>query len=118
VRLLGYLSDADLRATVAGADAVCAPSRYEGFGLPVVEALATGTPVLASDIPAHREISGGLATLLPVGDIEAWAQALTVVTAVSDRPADAELERRRHASCFTWERCAQRHLEVYVNAAG
>jgi glycosyltransferase involved in cell wall biosynthesis len=118
VRLLGFLSDVDLRATVAGADAVCAPSRYEGFGLPVIEAFATGTPVLASDIPAHREISGGLATLLPVDDIDAWAQALTLVAGVSDRPADADFERQRHASCFTWERCAQRHVEVYVAAAG
>ena len=65
VVLAGYLSDGDLLAVVAGATAVCMPSIYEGFGLPVLEALAAGRPVLASDIPAHREIAEGSATLLP-----------------------------------------------------
>ena len=59
VVLAGYLADGDLLAVVAGAAAVCMPSIYEGFGLPVLEALAAGRPVLASDIPAHREIARG-----------------------------------------------------------
>jgi glycosyltransferase involved in cell wall biosynthesis len=118
VRLLGYLSDADLYGAVAGADAVCSPSLYEGFGLPVVEAMAAGTPVLASDIPAHREVSGGLATLLPVLDVDAWADALGRLPAAADRDPGTADRLRAHTSRFTWESCAGTHLTAYEQAAG
>jgi glycosyltransferase involved in cell wall biosynthesis len=116
VVLLGYLADEDLRAVVAGADAVCSPSVYEGFGLPVLEAMATGTPVLASDIPAHREVAGGLATLLPTRDADAWSDALLGVRPVSDRDATGVSERRARAGSYTWDACAARHLEAYESA--
>lgn len=117
VHLLGFLDDADLHAVVAGADAVCTPSLYEGFGLPVLEAMATGTPVLASDIPTHREVSGGLATLLPVHDVDAWADALVRVSPVTDRGTAAAGERRAHAVRYTWIRCAERHVHAYSAAS-
>jgi glycosyltransferase involved in cell wall biosynthesis len=113
VVLAGYLPDADLRAAVAGAAAVCMPSHYEGFGLPVLEALAAGRPVLASDIPAHREVAGGHATLLPAEDTDAWAAALTQL---SRTPTD-ETARRAHAAGFTWRKSAAAHLEAYRRAA-
>lgn len=109
VVLAGYLSDQDLQGVVAGAAAVCMPSHYEGFGLPIVEALAAGRPVLASDIPAHREVAGGRATLLPPEDAHAWAAALVAL----DEPTGAEADRRAHAAGFTWRRSAERHLEAY-----
>ena len=117
VHLLGYLGDDDLHGVVAGATAVCSPSLYEGFGLPVLEAMAAGTPVLASDIPAHREVSGGLTTLLPVRDVDAWAEALGRAGNAGDDGGWSGAARA-HAAGFTWERCARRHAEVYAAAAG
>jgi glycosyltransferase involved in cell wall biosynthesis len=118
VRLLGYLDDDDLLGTVAGAVAVCCPSVYEGFGLPVVEAMAAGTPVLASDIAAHREVAGGFATLLPAGDADAWAGAIVAVAGrTGGVPAGTPEPARAHASRFTWRSSAEIHLEAYAAAA-
>jgi glycosyltransferase involved in cell wall biosynthesis len=80
------VADAYRRAQVA----VC-PSRFEGFGLTPVEAIASGTPVVASDIPPHREFVGPAARIFPVEDEEALAQA--VVGALEDRPPDAAAVR-------------------------
>jgi glycosyltransferase involved in cell wall biosynthesis len=114
VVLAGYLSDADLRSAVAGAAAVCMPSHYEGFGLPVLEALAAGRPVLASDIPAHREVARGHAVLVPTADVDAWAGALTDL---ESQPSD-ESGRRKHALGFTWRASATAHVEAFRRAAG
>lgn len=113
---LGYLSDEDLRAVVAGSVAVCLPSRYEGFGLPVLEALSAGRPALASDIAAHREVGGEEATYMPVGDVDAWAHALTVVSGQADDAARAH-RRQAHAAPSTWERSASVHLQAWSDAA-
>jgi glycosyltransferase involved in cell wall biosynthesis len=114
---LGFLPDDDLRSTVAGAVAVCMPSRYEGFGLPVLEALACGRPALASDIPAHHEVAGDLAAYVPAMDVDAWAQALLGASR-ADEHAGLVRARRERAARFTWERSAARHLEVWRSAAG
>jgi glycosyltransferase involved in cell wall biosynthesis len=76
VRRLGHVSDDDLVGLLTGAAVLLYPSRYEGFGLPPLEALACGTPAVASDIPALRESTAGLVRLAPPGDIDAWAAAL------------------------------------------
>ena len=76
VALLERLTTPQLRSLLAGATALLAPSLAEGFGLPVAEALALGTPVIASDIPAHREVGGGHAVYLPPDDPEAWLAVL------------------------------------------
>ncbi len=112
VVVAGYLSGADLQRVVARAAAVCMPSHYEGFGLPVLEALAAGRPVLASDIPAHREVARGHATLLPPDDADAWSASLVAL----DRIPGSEDARRAHAAAFTWRRSAARHLEAYAAA--
>jgi len=111
-RRLGYLSERDLHNVVAGAAALVLPSRDEGFGLPVLEALASDVPVVCSDIPALREISGGYAHLAPYGDVDALITALRA--AVSEpRSAAASAERRAHAANFTWRRTAEATLEAY-----
>jgi glycosyltransferase involved in cell wall biosynthesis len=117
VVLAGYLDDDDLRAAVAGAAAVCMPSHYEGFGLPVLEALAAGRPVLASDIPAHREVAGGQAELLPTLDTDAWAAALTRVASRPPEDPESQAGRRAHAATFTWQRSANAHIAAYRAAA-
>jgi glycosyltransferase involved in cell wall biosynthesis len=76
VRTVGYLADRDVVPLLTGAAALLYPTRYEGFGLPPLEALACGTPALASDLPVLRESTAGAACLVPPGDVPAWAAAL------------------------------------------
>jgi glycosyltransferase involved in cell wall biosynthesis len=117
VRAVGYLSDVDLRSVVAGASALVLPSRDEGFGLPVLEALACDVPVVCSDVPALREVSGGHATLVPFSDFEALGAALTSALA-SPLPHATLALRRAHAGEFTWHRCAELTVDAYHRAAG
>lgn len=72
----GHVTDEELLALLTGADALLYPSRYEGFGLPPLEAWACGTPALVSDLPVLRESTEERATFLPLGDSDAWANAL------------------------------------------
>jgi glycosyltransferase involved in cell wall biosynthesis len=90
------------------------PSEAEGFGLPVVEALACGTPVLASDIASLREIGGEAAFYCAVGDIETWSRRALDFLSADDR-ARSVLRARAiaQASQFTWTNYAQRMTEIY-----
>ena len=76
VRVLGYLPDGDMVALLTGAVVLLYPTRYEGFGLPPLEALACGTPAVASDLPVLRESTAGAARLVAPADVPAWAAAL------------------------------------------
>jgi glycosyltransferase involved in cell wall biosynthesis len=115
VRTPGYLPEPDLTRVVAGAAALVVPSWYEGFGLPALEALACGTPVVASDLPAHREVLGDQADLFPPGDPDALAATLAKVL---DDPGGepARAARRTRAAGFTWENCATATLSAYRRA--
>ena len=104
-RRLGYVPDADLPALYAGAAALAMPSLYEGFGLPCVEAMAAGTPVVAADRAALPEACGGAALLADPGDAGAFAAALL-------RASGPERERlvaagRERTAELTWERTAE-----------
>ena len=111
----GYLPQADLRRLTAGAAALVLPSRYEGFGLPALEALACGVPVVTTDIPVLREVTGGLAEYVPVGDVAALAEALRRMLA-TEQDAARIGERRAWAATFTWERCAAETVTAYRRA--
>ncbi|GAA1886006.1 glycosyltransferase family 4 protein [Lapillicoccus jejuensis] len=115
VRLTGHLDDADLRALVAGATLLAFPSLDEGFGLPPLEALACGVPVLASDLPVTREVLGDAAAYGDAGDVEAWADALE--RALRDPVGDPGTRRER-AARFTWEATARATLRAYEVALG
>ncbi|MGB8254923.1 MAG: glycosyltransferase family 1 protein, partial [Pseudonocardiaceae bacterium] len=115
VHTVGYLDEAGLRCVVAGATAVVLPSRDEGFGLPVLEAMAAGIPVVCSDLPALREVTGGLATLVPPGNPAALATALASVDGTACDPAGANA-RRAHAACYSWKSCAQATVRAYRKA--
>jgi glycosyltransferase involved in cell wall biosynthesis len=106
LRLLGHVDDALLPGLYAGAVAFALPSRYEGFGLPVLEAMASGTPVVASNAAALPETCGGAARLVPP-DGEELAAALTEL--VGDDAARARLETAglERAAPFTWDATAR-----------
>jgi glycosyltransferase involved in cell wall biosynthesis len=76
VKVVGHTTDADLIALLSGAKVLLYPSRYEGFGLPPLEAMACGTPAVASDIPALRESTAGAVRLVAPGDVAGWSEAL------------------------------------------
>lgn len=89
IRVLGYVTDDELAALMSGAAACVYPSVYEGFGLPAVEALACGAPVIASDLPVLREATLGRAEFVPCRDVTAWADAMCAALAGELRPSSA-----------------------------
>jgi glycosyltransferase involved in cell wall biosynthesis len=113
VRLAGAVPDQDLPALYAGAACFVMPSLYEGFGLPLAEAMAAGTPAVASDIPALREVGGDAVRYAPPADAAAFTTA--VARTLDDREAARALvaAARERARRFTWEACADATLEVY-----
>jgi glycosyltransferase involved in cell wall biosynthesis len=113
----GYVSDRDLVGLLQGATAFAYPSVYEGFGLPPLEAMAAGTPVLAADIPVMREVAGSAARLLPPTDERVWARALAELAGDSGRRAAMVAAGRTHAAGFTWEASARAVLQVLERAA-
>jgi glycosyltransferase involved in cell wall biosynthesis len=110
VQLLGYVSDDELARLYRGAAAFAYPSRFEGFGIPVVEALASGTPAVVSSHPSLDEASGGAALRADPSDPEAFADALEQAL---DSPRGTGLE---HASRFTWRACGEAVLAGYESA--
>ncbi len=113
LRIVGRVDDVELRALYAAADAFALPSRHEGFGIPTLEAMAQGTPVVCSDIPALREVSGGAARLVPAMSVDGWAEALAEV--LGDEAARGRLgqEGLARAGQFSWERTARETRETY-----
>jgi glycosyltransferase involved in cell wall biosynthesis len=112
----GVVPEEDLPGLFAGADAFLYPTLYEGFGLPVAEAMACGVPVLTSSTSALQEIAGGYAYLVDPLDVDAIARGIgDLATDASRRAEFADLGRRRAAD-FSWDRAAEATLRVYDEA--
>lgn len=119
VRHLGRVDDDALAALYANARTVVLPSHHEGFGLPALEALAHGAPLLASNAAALPEVVGDSAPLLPPDDAAAWAAALQKSIAPSNRSQEARDRRRAHATRWPWAAAARQLLAIWrrVHAA-
>ena len=116
VRFPGFIAEADLPVLYSGAEFFAYPSLYEGFGLPIVEALACGTPVLTADNSCLPEAGGPGALYVRADDIDSIAAGIVDLgtdVGLRDRLRSAG---RAHAAQFTWERSAQQLLAAYAKA--
>lgn len=118
VRIVGHVPDDALPALYAGADAFALPSLHEGFGLPVLEAMASGTPVLASNVYALPEVCGDAAELVDPYNVDEIAGGLRRILDDSARAEELRELGLERASQFTWQRSAERHLECYEALCG
>jgi alpha-1,3-rhamnosyl/mannosyltransferase len=118
VRTLGRVGDPALSALYRGADLFAFPSRHEGFGIPVLEAMAQKTPVLAADIPALREVASGAAVLRSPDDPGAWVAALDNLLHDDAERSRMAIAGRERAEGYSWARCADETRATYLEALG
>jgi glycosyltransferase involved in cell wall biosynthesis len=118
VILCGYVAEADLPILYGRAVALVFPSRYEGFGFPVVEAMASGCPVITSNVSSMPEVAGDAALLVNPEHVDAIRDAM--VRLASDEELCRELRRRgiMQAAGFSWSKAAQETLELLREVAG
>ena len=116
LKWMGEVADAELPSLYSGAAAVVYPSWYEGFGLPVLEAMQCGACVITSTDAAVREVAGGAALEVPAGDVRQLAQAMTAVLAQPDLAAEWRRRALLRAQLFSWPRAARATREVYEEA--
>ncbi len=113
---LSPLPDEELVRFYAGAVAVLVPSRYEGFGLPALEAMACGAPVIASASGAHPEVLGQAGVLVSADSSEAWLEACRMLWRDSQRREELSALGQERALRYSWDDCARQTLEVYRRA--
>lgn len=117
IHLIGFVADEDLPALYTLANVFAYPSHYEGFGIPVVEAMACGTPVVCADNSCLPEVAGQSALLVPATDSEALAVALQRLATELALRQQAIAEGFRQAQKFNWPAAARRLLNVYERFA-
>jgi len=114
---LDYVSDEDLVALYRRAEALVFPSLYEGFGLPPVEAMRQGCPVICSDGGSLPEVVGSAGIVLPTDDPERWANEIENLLGSPDARAKLLNAGHARAASFSWRRCAEETWEVYRRLA-
>ena len=118
LRLLGHVAEEVLPPLYQGARLFLYPTLYEGFGLPVVEAMASGTPVLTSNTSALKEIASGCAHLVDPLDVERMAKAIARLMTDDDYRRDLAEKGRDRSRDFRWERTAEQTLALYREVLG
>jgi glycosyltransferase involved in cell wall biosynthesis len=113
VRQLGYISREELVVVMAGAKALIYPSIYEGFGLPPLEAMACGVPVIASNVSSLPEVVGDAGILIDPHDADALAEKMRELQADDDLIERLGKAARLRSQQFTWRKCAEQTLQVY-----
>jgi len=116
LRMLGPVDRRDIFPLFAGADLFAFPSRHEGFGIPVLEAMAQDTAVVCSDIPALREVCGDAARFVMADDVDAWVAALRDLLGHDAARHSLADKGRDRVQKFSWERCARETAAVYQEA--
>jgi alpha-1,3-rhamnosyl/mannosyltransferase len=111
---MGHLPQEDLPSVYQGATLFLYPTLYEGFGLPVVEAMASGVPVVTSDTSALVEVAQGAAEVVAPHDVEEIAAAIARLLTDPARRAELASRGLRRAEDFRWARAAEKTLEVYL----
>jgi glycosyltransferase involved in cell wall biosynthesis len=114
----GYIPQDDLPAVYSRATAFIYPSLYEGFGLPVLEAMACGTPVITSNVSSMPEVTGDAGVLVPPHDVEALAGAIERLLGDAELRQDLSRRGMARAREFTWRRAAEATLGVYCQVLG
>lgn len=117
VRVLEYVAEADLVPLLASATALLFPSRYEGFGLPVLEAMACGVPVIASTASSIPEVGGEAVLYADPSDREAWQGQIGRIIADTSLRQALHAQGLQRAATFTWTRTAQLTLEALLTVA-
>ena len=110
----GSVNENELVLLYKSADLFIFPSLYEGFGFPVLEAMAAGCPVISSNIAPLSEIINDAGILISPTDISLWREKLIEIFDSDDIKAELRLKGQRRARQFSWKRCAQEHLNVYL----
>jgi len=118
VTLAGFVADADLAALYSGARGFVYPSLYEGFGLPLLEAMQCGTPVIASDSTSMPEVVGDAGLLVPPTDADALSEALLRLATDDELAAELRRRSRSRAASFSWERTAAATVGAYEKMLG
>jgi len=118
VRRTGYVAELDKRALLAGATALAYPSRYEGFGFPVLEAFAAGVPVLTSSVSSLPEVAGDAAVLIDPDDEGAIGDGLARLLGDEELRARLRVAGRERAAAFPWSATARGTAEVLRGTAG
>lgn len=116
IRFLGYVPDEELPTLICLADVFAFPSLYEGFGLPALEAMACGTPVVSSNISAMPEVLGDAALLVDPLDVECLAETLRQILLNDQLRTELTKQGFKRSQRFTWVKAAQKYLEVYERA--
>ncbi|MEZ0539184.1 glycosyltransferase family 4 protein [Fibrella arboris] len=111
----GYVPDEDLAALYSGATAFLFPSLYEGFGLPPLEAMQCGLPVITSNVSSLPEVVGDAAITVSPTDADALCQAIITVINSDDLQHQLRVNALRRAKLFSWEKFTRQHIDVYRN---
>lgn len=114
LHVLGRIDDENLSAVLRRATVLAVPSRAEGFGLPVLEAMAVGTPVVHTDVPALVEVAGGTGLIVPRGDADTLAYALQEVVSETVATAARVTQGQQRAAAFSWEHAATELWRLHV----
>lgn len=114
VRFVADVTDEDLCLLYNGATALLFPSKYEGFGLPVLEAMACGTPVVTCDVSSLPEVGGDAPIYISVGDDEALCNAMRLFEEGGYQRNELVSRCLRQAEKFSWEKCVRKTIEVYT----